>query len=173
LGAPFAPGYQSELQSQAQAWIASLAAHLKSAAVLLLDYGFDAGQYYAPARNTGTLMCHYRHRAHADPFFAPGLQDVTTHVDFSAIWQAGTSAGMELLGYVSQAHFLIDTQALEVAAAGASPIDAAKHHQNLLRLSSESEMGELFKVMAFAKGAPTLFDAPSLGFSRGDRSGCL
>jgi SAM-dependent MidA family methyltransferase len=173
LGTVFAPGYQSEWQGQAQAWITSLAPSLGSAAVMLLDYGFDAGQYYAPARNTGTLMCHYRHRAHADPFFLPGLQDVTTHVDFSAIWQAGSKAGMELLGYVSQANFLIDAQALRAAPPDANPIDAARHHQHLLRLTSESEMGELFKVIAFAKGAPALFDAPSLGFARGDRSGWL
>ncbi len=173
LSTPFSPGYQSELQGQAQAWIASMASKLEAAAVLLLDYGFDAAQYYAPARNTGTLMCHYRHRAHADPFFLPGLQDVTTHVDFSAIWQAGTSAGMELLGYVSQANFLIATKALQSAPAGASPLEAARHHQNLLRLTSESEMGELFKVIAFAKGAPALFDQPALGFAPGDRSGYL
>jgi SAM-dependent MidA family methyltransferase len=173
LGARFAMGYQSELQGQAQAWIASLAARLEAAAVVLLDYGFDAAQYYAAARNTGTLMCHYRHHAHEDPFFLPGLQDVTTHVDFSAMWRAATDAGMDLLGYVAQANFLMDAQALRTAPLDACALEAAQHHQNLLRLTAEHEMGELFKVIAFAKGAPALFEAPSLAFARGDRSGYL
>jgi SAM-dependent MidA family methyltransferase len=173
LGFAFAPGYQSEWQGLAQAWIASLAPRLGSAAVVLLDYGFDAAQYYAAARNTGTLMCHYRHHAHDDPFYLPGLQDVTTHVDFSAIWRAATDAGMELLGYVTQANFLIDAQALRAAPTGASPLETARHHQHIVRLTAESEMGELFKVIAFAKGAPALFDQPSLALTRGDRSGWL
>jgi SAM-dependent MidA family methyltransferase len=115
-------------------------------------------------------MAHYRHRAHADPFFWPGLQDLTTHVDFTAMANAGQRAEAQLLGYTSQAHFLINCGITELIET--RPEDAAAwlpQSNALQRLLSEAEMGELFKVLAIGRG----LREPLIGFQRGDRSGAL
>jgi SAM-dependent MidA family methyltransferase len=116
-------------------------------------------------------MCHYRHHAHSDPFFAPGLQDITSHVDFSAIARAAGENGMDLLGYTSQAQFLINCGITEVmsrtpAEDGAKFLPLANQAN---RLMSAAEMGELFKVIAFGRG----ISAPLVGFSEGDRRQAL
>ncbi len=98
-------GYVSEISLVAPALVRSLSAALRKGALLLIDYGFGRREYYHPQRASGTLMCHYRHRAHGDPLFLPGLQDLTAHVDFTAIAEAGIDAGMKLLGYTTQAQF--------------------------------------------------------------------
>ena len=119
----------------------------------------------------GTLACHYRHRVHGDPFYLPGLQDVTAHVDFSALARAAAGGGLEVLGYASQAQFLINCGITELLAAE-NPADpkrylpAAAAAQKLL---SPTEMGELFKVLAVGKGVTNAL----MGFSRGDRSAAL
>ena len=105
---PALPGYQSEINLCAEAWIRQLGHHLEQGLALLIDYGFPQREYYHPQRAEGTLMCHYRHRAHADPLFWPGLQDITAHVDFTAVARAGTEAGLMLFGYTTQAHFLVN-----------------------------------------------------------------
>ncbi len=100
-------GYVSEVNPQAQAWVASIAARLTAGVVLLIDYGFPRAEFYHPDRSQGTLMCHYRHRAHGDPLILVGLQDITAHVDFTAIAESGHDAGLSVLGYTSQAAFLL------------------------------------------------------------------
>ncbi|HKU71837.1 MAG TPA: SAM-dependent methyltransferase [Burkholderiales bacterium] len=100
-------GYRTEFQHAACGFVRSLGAALARGVALFIDYGFPRGEYYHPQRSAGTLMCHYRHHAHGDPFFLPGLQDITTHVNFSAIAQAGGDTGLELLGYASQSQFLV------------------------------------------------------------------
>jgi SAM-dependent MidA family methyltransferase len=159
--------YRTEIQIVAGAFTRSLAATLARGLVLFIDYGFPRHEYYHPQRAGGTLMCHYRHRAHGDPFFLPGLQDITTHVDFSAIAGAGTEAGLALLGYCNQAQFLVncgitellaETPAQDVAAYAPLASEAQK-------LLSPAEMGELFKVLAMGKG----ISEPLVGFAQGDR----
>ena len=166
-----APGTTTEIQLVAQAFMRSLAASLAKGVALFIDYGFAQGEYYHPQRRNGTLMCHYRHHAHDDAFFLPGLQDITTHVDFSAVARAATAGGLDLAGYTTQAHFLINCGITDVLAE-ISPEDTLRYlpRTNAAnRLLSPAEMGELFKVIAFGKD----FDAPLLGFAGGDRSTSL
>ena len=120
-----------------------------------------------PQRSSGTLMCHYRHHAHHDPLCLTGLQDITAHVDFSALAHAGVESGLELLGYTGQAQFLINCGITDVLAA--TPADDAAAYLPLAaqaqKLMSPAEMGELFKVIALGRN----FSAPLLGFARGDK----
>jgi SAM-dependent MidA family methyltransferase len=106
--------YVSEISLVAPALVRSLSAALRKGALLLIDYGFGRREYYHPQRSQGTLMCHYRHRAHDDPFFLPGLQDLTAHVDFTAVAEAGMDAGLKLLGYATQAQFLVNSGITEL-----------------------------------------------------------
>lgn len=159
--------YESEIGLAAQAWIATLAERLEAGALLVFDYGFARREFYHPQRSMGTLMCHYRHRAHGDVFLHPGLQDVTAHVDFTALAEAGTRAGCDLLGYAGQAQFLVNCGITDVL----SRLDAqdvaryAPRAAEAQMLLSPAEMGELFKVIAFGRGIAE----PLLGFARGDR----
>jgi SAM-dependent MidA family methyltransferase len=141
--------------------------------MLLVDYGFPAREYYHPQRDGGTLIAHRRHHAHGDVLRWPGLQDVTAHVDFSAVARAARGAGLELLGYASQARFLLDCGLLERLAEATrdAPMDPARVRAlgAVQTLLSEAEMGELFKAIAFGRGLP----ADALGFARGDRSASL
>lgn len=166
---PAFPGYQSEINLQAEAWMRSLASCLTKGAAILIDYGFPRHEYYHPQRHRGTLMCHIQHRAHDDPFFAPGLQDITAHVDFTAMAKAACEAGLELLGYTSQARFLMNAgiaDELQGAARKLSAASLAQTNQAIQKLLSEAEMGELFKVLVVGRG----MDHPLSGFNRGDRS---
>ena len=162
-----APGYLSEINLAADALIASLAHCLDRGLILMIDYGFVAAEYYHPQRHMGTLRAHYRHHALDDPFYLPGLCDLTAHVDFSAVARAGTAAGLELAGYTSQAGFLLNSGLTELLMQ-TSPDDAAAYLPQanaVQRLVSPAEMGELFKVIGFGKGGI----APLAGFARGDR----
>jgi len=166
-----APGYVSEIGLAGRAWMRTMAEILEQGVVFVIDYGFPRREYYHPERSMGTLMCHSRHRAHADPFRNPGEEDITAHVDFSALAQAAVGAGLEILGYASQAQFLVNcgiTDVLEQAnvenALRYAPIAAEAQ-----KLLSPAEMGELFKVLAAGRGVP----GPLLGFSRGDRAHTL
>ena len=162
--------YRTEVGLQARAFMRSLGEIMEGVA-LFIDYGYPAREYYHPDRSEGTLMCHYRHRAHDDPFFLPGLQDITSHVDFSAIAQAAAEPGMELAGFATQAQFLINCGITEVLSR--VPADDAKRYLPLAnqanRLLSPAEMGELFKVIAFRRRC----SVPLAGFARGDRSHTL
>ncbi len=159
--------YRSEINLAARGFVRSLGQMLDRGLVLMLDYGFGAGEYYHPQRSQGTLMCHYRHHAHGDPFFLPGLQDITAHVDFSAIAAECIEAGMELHGYASQANFLINCGLTELLAR-ISPNDPASYLPvvtQVQKLTSPAEMGELFKAIACGKNMAYT----PLGFVRGDR----
>ncbi|HWZ46859.1 MAG TPA: SAM-dependent methyltransferase [Herbaspirillum sp.] len=147
-------GYLTEVHPVAAAFMRSLAALLLGAEggalALLIDYGFPGHEYYLGQRSQGTLMCHYRHHAHPDPFYLPGLQDVTAHVDFTAMAQAAVDGGLDLLGYTSQAGFLLGAGIGDLLlrtppslAAQYLPQANAVH-----KLISPAEMGELFKVLA-------------------------
>jgi SAM-dependent MidA family methyltransferase len=164
-------GYRSEVQEAASGFVRALGDRLANGAAFFIDYGFPRREYYHPERATGTLMCHYRHRAHDDPFFLPGLQDITTHVDFSAMARAGEEAKLEVLGYASQAQFLVNCGITEIlaetpAADVAAFAPLAAQTQKLL---SPAEMGELFKVIAMGRGV----SVPLAGFSSGDRRHAL
>jgi len=154
-------GYGSEVCPMAGGWIGAVGASLRRGLVLLLDYGFPRREYYHPQRAMGTVMCHYRQHAHADPLWMPGLNDITAHVDFTALADAATSAGLDLLGYTSQARFLMNCGILDRLA---TRLDAATTGA-VQRLLSEAEMGELVKVMALGRG----MDGSATGFQRGDR----
>lgn len=163
--------YTSEINLAAQGFVRSLGQMLEQGMVLMLDYGFGTSEYYHPQRSSGTLMCHYRHQAHDDPFFLPGLQDLTAHVDFSAMAQAATESGLALAGYASQANFLINCGLTELLAR-TSPEDPAAYLPlvaQVQKLMSPAEMGEFFKAIALSKN---LKETP-LGFRRGDRSHTL
>jgi SAM-dependent MidA family methyltransferase len=166
-----AAAYTSEINLAAQGFMRSLGQMLEQGLILMLDYGFGASEYYHPQRGAGTLMCHYRHQAHDDPFFLPGLQDLTAHVDFSAIAQAATEAGLVLAGYASQANFLINCGLTELLSR-TSPEDPSAYLPlvaQVQKLMSPAEMGELFKAIALSKN---MQETP-LGFTRGDRSHTL
>jgi len=166
-----APGYLSEISLLAPAWIAQWAAILRRGALLLIDYGFPRHEYYHPQRDAGTLMCHYRQHAHGEPFYLPGLQDITAHVDFTAIVEAGCEAGLELLGYSTQASFLFNCGLTEILARtpASEPLRYLPLASAVQKLISPAEMGELFKVIALGKG----ISEPLLGFANGDRSATL
>lgn len=162
--APFAEGYSSEFSPWLQPWLRSLADSLAAGLVLVVDYGLPRRELYAPERTAGTLRCHYRHRAHDDPFLWPGLQDVTAWVDFTALAEAGVAAGLVLEGFTSQAAFLAGTGIDALLAAAGQ--DAAGIHlvQQAKRLLLPGEMGESFRVLGLGRGV-----APALsGFSHLD-----
>ena len=163
-------GYVSEINLAAPDWTASWASILGQGALLLIDYGFPRHEYYHPQRDTGTLMCHYRHQAHTDPFFLPGLQDITAHVDFTALAEAGFDAGLDFIGYITQAAFLLNWGLVELLARVPSDdLPYLSQAQAAQKLLSPAEMGELFKVIALGKG----LGEPLLGFAQGDRSAML
>lgn len=161
------PGFESEISLANRAWAAEWGHRLKCGALLLLDYGFPRREFYHPQRGSGTLMCHYRHHSHPDPFYLPGLQDITVHVDFTSIISAAHAAGLELLGYTSQGQFLLNCGILDLLGAETSGtpeyIRAAGAVNKLLM---PHEMGELFKVIAIGRG----LDQNLLGFASGDQS---
>ena len=164
-------GYTTEVCLAASGLVASLANSLQSGMLLMIDYGFSRAEYYHPQRNQGTLMCHYRHRSHGDPLVYLGLQDITAHVDFTRVAEAGVVNGLELVGFVTQAQFLINAGITELlqsvpATDSASYLPLVASAQKLL---SPAEMGDLFKVIAFEKN----LDIPFIGFSSGDKSHTL
>ncbi len=157
--------YLTEVAPSVKGLVRSLGDILKWGALLFIDYGFRRAEYYHPSRTTGTLMCHYRHYTHTDPFFYPGLQDITAHVDFTAVAEAAAESGLELIGYTSQAQFLLQAGVTDLL---------AQHHvsdtgtylpltNQAQRLLSPAEMGELFKVIGFSRGDITI---PALGRAR-------
>ncbi len=163
--------YRSELSIAVPALVRTLAAALDRGVLLCVDYGFGRSEYYHPQRCEGTLMCHYRHRAHDDPFLFPGLQDITAHVDFTSVAESGVEAGLQLLGYTTQAQFLINGGIADLLAR--TPAERASEYLPLAagvqKLVSPSEMGELFKVIALGRGV----QPPLGGFRTGDKSRLL
>ena len=161
----------SEISLAARGLVSSLSERLRQGVLLFMDYGFGAREYYHPQRARGTLMCHYRHHAHDDPFFLPGLQDVTAHVDFTAVAESAIDKGLHLYGYTTQASFLINCGITDLLAATdpQSVLDYLPLSAQLQKLTSPAEMGDLFKVIALGKGVETTL----CGFVSGDKSRLL
>ncbi|MGA0571621.1 class I SAM-dependent methyltransferase [Variovorax sp. VNK109] len=163
--------YLTEIHPQGEAFVATLARHFagRRGALFFLDYGFPESEYYHPQRHMGTVMCHRAHRADADALADVGLKDITAHVNFTGIALAGQDAGLHVLGYASQARFLLNcgiAQAMEAS--------GTVERANAAKLIHEHEMGELFKVIALGTaepGEPGGFDP--LGFAAGDRTHTL
>jgi len=194
---PWPAGMIVEWHERAQAWLRTLAGRISAGMILLIDYGFPAHEYYLPARHMGTLVAHRAQRVTTEVLANPGHQDLSVHLDFTALARVGLEAGLELAGYCSQARFLLNCGLLELALSpidlpetqrpgASSPIDSpeaqrpdalralasaeqARRLAGVQRLISDAEMGELFKVMALTRGIPPEL----LGFSRGDRRGRL
>lgn len=161
------PGFESEISLANRAWAAEWGHRLERGALLLIDYGFPRREFYHQQRGRGTLMCHYRHHSHPDPFYLPGLQDVTVHVDFTAIIAAAHGSGLELLGYTSQGQFLLNCGILErLADIPNDSTDYIRAAGAVNKLLMPHEMGELFKVIAVGRG----IDDELCGFASGDQS---
>jgi len=145
--------YVSELNPAAEALVETVGRRIARGAAIFIDYGFPASEYYHPQRSEGTLMCHYRHRAHADPFLWPGLSDLTAHVDFSAMANAGERAGLAVAGFTSHASFLIGCGILDALSAIGDPASVAyiRAAAAVQKLLSPAEMGELVKVIALTR----------------------
>ncbi len=163
LPQPLPPGYVSEYCPGLKPLVAALGRMLEQGALLFMDYGYPRAAYYHPDRSMGTLMCHYRQRAHEDVFLHPGLQDITAYVDFTAVAEAGEEAGLELAGYTTQAHFLMG---LDIAAMAGSDLQLA---QQVKLLTLPDEMGERFKAI----GLTRRLDQPLSGFALRDLSRML
>jgi SAM-dependent MidA family methyltransferase len=164
-----APDYVSEVGLQAEAWVRSLGESLDAGAILLIDYGFTRAEFYHPQRARGTLMCHYRHRAHNDALILTGLQDITAHVDFTAVAEAASEVGLDVRGYTSQAAFLIGCGLGELLVEPAGVRAQAERAHVVNQLTAPHEMGELFKVIALTRN----LDVPLRGFALQDRRGRL
>jgi SAM-dependent MidA family methyltransferase len=156
--------YLSEIHPQAQAFMRTLADHLVQGAAFFIDYGFPDSEYYHPQRHMGTVMCHRAHQSDTDPLSDVGLKDITAHVDFTGIALAAQEAGLEVLGYCSQARFLINCGLPALMEQASLP---ERVHAN--KLIMEHEMGELFKVIGLTKGEPW----SAIGFAVGDRTRTL
>lgn len=154
LEQPLPQGYRAEVLPQLPYWIQAVAGGLRRGAMLFVDYGYPRAEYYLPERDDGTLRAYYRHRMHADPLLWPGLQDITASVDFTALAEAGTTAGFELAGYSNQASFLLGNglaEVLERIGKIADDTERQRRINEVKRLTLPSEMGERFQVMGFHK----------------------
>ncbi len=163
LDAPYVPGTTTEIHPQAEAFVTTLAGVLQQGLALFIDYGFPEAEYYLPQRHGGTLMCHQAHRADGDALDQPGAKDITAHVNFTGIALAAQDAGLDVLGYTSQARFLINCGLVPLLEGATLPQRAAAQ-----KLITEHEMGELFKVIALGRGLGA--DFQPLGFVQGDRT---
>ncbi|HEV2622349.1 MAG TPA: SAM-dependent methyltransferase [Frateuria sp.] len=160
LGRPFEDGYRSEVLPQLPYWIQAVAGSLEAGVMLFVDYGYVRREYYLAERRDGTLMAHYRHHAHADPLYLPGLNDLTASVDFTALAEAGNSAGFGVAAYLPQAPFLLASglQGVFEQAYAQAADDLARHRlaQEVRRLTMPEQMGERFQAMLFARGLDAL-----------------
>jgi len=165
-GVEWPDGYTSEIGLRLAPWVASVAAALVRGVALFVDYGLPRREYYSPERSDGTLLCHYRHRFHDDPFVLPGLQDVTAWVDFTAVADAGLAAGLELAGYTTQSHFLIgnDIAGFVADVEGLDLVQRVNLSRQAMVLTLPGEMGERFKAIAFSRN----LDLPLRGFAARD-----
>ncbi|MBL8251480.1 MAG: SAM-dependent methyltransferase [Candidatus Competibacter sp.] len=163
LGQRLPEGYVSEYAPQLAAWLEAMAEPLAAGALVLIDYGYPRREYYHPERADGTLLCHYRHRVHADPLWLPGLQDITASVDFSAVADAATAAGLTVSGYASQNYFLFGCGLMELLAQvdAADTVRYLDQVRQVKLLTLPGEMGERFKVIGLSRN----LDVPLRGFS--------
>jgi len=146
-------GYVTEINLVAEDWLQALAEACQQAYVILIDYGFPQHEYYHPQRRQGTLLCHYRHHSHDDPFQYIGLQDITAHVDFTAMADAALASGWDVAGYTTQAHFLLGSGLMDLIQNDAvvSSVEQLQLQQQVKKLTLPHEMGELFKVIGLQK----------------------
>ncbi|GAA0717765.1 class I SAM-dependent methyltransferase [Dokdonella soli] len=154
LEAPFADGYRSEVLPQLPYWIQAVTASLEAGVALFVDYGYPRREFYLPERSDGTLVCHYRHRAHADPLHWPGLADITAFVDFTALAEAGVGAGLDFVGYAPQGQFLLASGLPELieATQDLPEVERLRVVAEAKRLTLPGDMGERFQAIAFARG---------------------
>jgi SAM-dependent MidA family methyltransferase len=152
LGNPWEPGYESELNPGLGPWFEALYHAVEAGVVLLIDYGYPRAEYYHPQRREGTLLCHYRHRAHDDPFFLPGLQDISANVDFTAVAEAAVAAGFAVQGFTTQAQFLLGAGITGFVERAGDDLERLHVAQQIKRLTLPGEMGDRFHVMALSKG---------------------
>lgn len=165
-----ATGYCSEINTSLSAWLQTVTASLQKGLALFIDYGYTRQDYYLPQRSDGTLICHYQHRAHNDPFNWPGLTDISASVDFTALAEAADACGLEVNGYTTQAMFLMATGLDEVLAGFGLLSDKQRlnMHNQVLRLTLPGEMGERFQVMALSRGLEEELCDELIGFSLSD-----
>ena len=156
----FPEGYESEVNLLLESWIMSLAELLEKGLILLIDYGFPQHEYYHPDRNQGTIACHYRHYSHFDPLILTGIQDITVHVDFTAIAEAAALQGLIVTGFTNQAAFLLNCGIIAFMSQFEGIREQYRVSQEIKKLTLPSEMGELFKVIAFTKK----YHQPLIGF---------
>jgi SAM-dependent MidA family methyltransferase len=163
IGVSWPEGYKSEINLGLGTWMAAISAVLDRGVMLFVDYGLPRREYYTPERSDGTLLCHFRHRFHDDPFARPGLQDITAWVDFTAVAESAAAAGLDVAGYTTQAHFLIGAGIGEFVAnvADLDVVERVNLSRQAMLLTLPGEMGERFKAIALARG----YDAPLRGFA--------
>jgi SAM-dependent MidA family methyltransferase len=162
-------GYESEVNLQLFPFVSALANALSRGVILIADYGYGQREYYHPERCQGTLTCFYQHRRHHDPFMLPGLQDISSHVDFTRVIDIASGQGCSLSGYTSQSSFLLACGLLTLAKNKAKKLtmsEEIKLHQTIKLLTFPTEMGERVKIMALSKHIDGF---PLLGFSGTDR----
>jgi len=169
LGFNFPEDYNSEIHSLIAPWMRAIANVLQQGLLLLIDYGYPEQEYYLPERSMGTLMCHFRHRAHDNPLVLVGVQDITSYVNFSTVAQSAVESAFDLAGFTSQAHFLLACGIDRLMPDYANSKEYYESVRQLKLLTLPGEMGERFKVMALTKG----IDEPLLGFSFADFSSRL
>jgi SAM-dependent MidA family methyltransferase len=165
---PFVPGSTLEIHPQAEAFMRSLAERLTRGAAFFIDYGFPEAEYYHPQRHMGTLMCHQGHLSDTNPLVHVGDKDITAHVNFSAVALAAQEAGLQVLGYTSQAHALMNCGLLDMLQD--ADLRSRVAAQTLI---AEHEMGELFKVLGLWAGGKSGITLDAMAFARGDRSHTL
>ncbi len=164
LQSPLPEGFTSEISLRVGPWVKTLANALRAGVMLFIDYGLPRRQYYRPERAAGTLLCHFRHRYHDDPFFAVGLQDIGAWVDFTAVAAAGVDAGLEVAGFTTQAHFLmgLGIERLLAETAERELVERLSVARGAMLLTLPGEMGERFKVLGLARGLDTALDGFAL-----------
>lgn len=160
LEVAFKEGYTSEINMLLSSWIAGLDDILQTGVIFLFDYGMTRREYYHPDRSCGTFLCHYRHRAHANPFWWPGLQDITAQVDFTAVADAAAAGKLKPLAYTHQAAFLLNCGITDFISGQEPPQERLELSRQIQKLTLPGEMGESFKVMALSKN----YEQPLLGF---------
>ncbi len=170
LDEPLPDGYRSEINMSLPAWLQAVTRSMQKGVALLIDYGYVRQQYYLPERMDGTLICHYQHRAHDDPFSWPGLTDLSTSVDFTAVAEAADACGLEVSGYTSQSMFLIGCGLAQVAAhhADLTTVEQLRKSNEIRKLTLPGEMGERFQVMALSRGLDETISENLCGFALDD-----
>ncbi len=158
------PGYTSEVCLRLESWLASVGERLERGLVLLFDYGLPRSHYYHPQRVSGTLRCHYKQRAHDDPYINVGVQDITAWVDFTRVAEAALAVGLEVRGFSTQAAFLLATGIERFAAEAEGIVEQTRRAGEARRLLLPGEMGEAFKAMALTRD----YDAALTGFALQD-----